>query len=319
VFPKFKLYANFDNGDAGTELGSYRVAYDMNDVFDQAEQDAFNEFANSWRFFGDGTPQPPAAPNDLTATVTSGDVLLGWSASDGDLDVDSYDVYRDGTKVANTPDLSWTDTSADQGATYTYTVRAVDTAGQSSGESDPATVAVPDTTAPSRPTGLAASLSAGLPRLTWRAATDNVGVTGYEVLRNGVPVGTTTGLAFVDVGAPQSTTHTYTVRSRDLAGNASAVSTSVRRSVPDSTAPSSPGNLRVTRARTSATLTWTAATDNVGVTGYIVYRGTTVVSRPAASARRVTVSGLRAGTQYDFRVVARDRAGNTGPAASARG
>ncbi|GAA0390212.1 lectin [Acrocarpospora corrugata] len=94
----------------------------------------------------------------------------------------------------------------------------------------------------------------------------------------------------------------------------------------DTQAPTAPGNLQVTATTsTSLTLSWSAASDNVGVTGYQVRRGTTVVASPASSP--FTVTGLAASTAYSFNVTARDAAGNvsapsntvnvTTPAASA--
>ncbi|WP_314408755.1 cellulase family glycosylhydrolase [Streptomyces kroppenstedtii] len=76
------------------------------------------------------------------------------------------------------------------------------------------------------------------------------------------------------------------------------------------TAPGTPGAAAV--AATSVTLTWTAATDDVGVTAYDVVRvggsGETTVA--AATTNTATVTGLTAGTAYTFAVYARDAAGN---------
>ncbi|MCX2951805.1 lytic polysaccharide monooxygenase [Lentzea sp. NEAU-D7] len=82
---------------------------------------------------------------------------------------------------------------------------------------------------------------------------------------------------------------------------------------PDTSAPSAPGT-PVASAVTgnSVKLDWTAATDNVGVTGYRVYSGDQVVATSATNS--VTVSGLTADTQYSFTVVATDSAGNASPA-----
>nr|WP_210658659.1 fibronectin type III domain-containing protein [Paenibacillus lignilyticus] len=85
-----------------------------------------------------------------------------------------------------------------------------------------------DTTAPSAPTSLAvASVTDTTASLTWTASTDNVGVTGYIVYRNGVQVGTPTGTGFTDTGLTASTTYTYTVKATDAATNLSAASSSV--------------------------------------------------------------------------------------------
>jgi glucosylceramidase len=82
-----------------------------------------------------------------------------------------------------------------------------------------------DTTPPSTPSGLAASgTTASSTNLSWSASTDNVGVTGYLVFRNGVQVGTPSGTSFADSGLSASTTYSYTVKARDAAGNQSAAS-----------------------------------------------------------------------------------------------
>ncbi len=82
-----------------------------------------------------------------------------------------------------------------------------------------------DTTAPSAPTNLAAgTTSSTTVPLTWTASTDNVGVTGYHIYRNGTQVGTSTGTSFTDSGLTASTTYSYTVKANDAAGNLSASS-----------------------------------------------------------------------------------------------
>jgi chitodextrinase len=60
--------------------------------------------------------------------------------------------------------------------------------------------------------------------LTWNASTDNVGVTRYNVSRNGAPVGTAAGTSFVDGSVAAGTTYSYTVTAQDAAGNVSAPS-----------------------------------------------------------------------------------------------
>jgi hypothetical protein len=82
-----------------------------------------------------------------------------------------------------------------------------------------------DTTAPSTPGGLASpAKTSSSVSLTWNASTDNVGVTGYRVLRGGTQVGTATGTSYTDSGLTASTAYTYTVRAYDAAGNVSAAS-----------------------------------------------------------------------------------------------
>ncbi|GAB3891089.1 hypothetical protein GCM10029964_063690 [Kibdelosporangium lantanae] len=63
--------------------------------------------------------------------------------------------------------------------------------------------------------------------LSWSASSDNVGVSGYRVYRNGTQVGTTSGTSFTDTGLSGSTRYTYTVAAYDAAGNVSSQSSSV--------------------------------------------------------------------------------------------
>ena len=77
----------------------------------------------------------------------------------------------------------------------------------------------------------------------------------------------------------------------------------------DTTAPSVPGNLRSTGATSSSiSLAWNASTDNVGVTGYNVYRAGTLVT--TVSGTTYTDTGRAASTSYTYTVRARDAAGN---------
>ncbi|MFF0299862.1 carbohydrate binding domain-containing protein [Streptomyces sp. NPDC004562] len=84
---------------------------------------------------------------------------------------------------------------------------------------------------------------------------------------------------------------------------------------PDGQAPSAPGNLRSTgKSSTSVSLAWNASTDNVGVTGYDVFRGSAQVL--SVSGTSATVGGLSPSTAYTFTVKARDAAGNVSAASN---
>jgi hypothetical protein len=85
-----------------------------------------------------------------------------------------------------------------------------------------------DTTPPSAPTGLAASgTTSSSTTLSWGASTDNVGVTGYDIIRNGATVATVTGTSTTQSGLAASTAYTFQVKARDAAGNLSAGSNTV--------------------------------------------------------------------------------------------
>jgi chitodextrinase len=137
-------------------------------------------------------------------------------------------------------------------------------------------------------------------------------VTGYIVRRNGVQVATPATTSFADTGLSAATTYSYTVAARDAAGNISPNSTSVSVTIADTTPPSTPTGLSATAAgSTGANLSWSASTDNVAVTGYIVRRNGVQVATPATTSYADT--GLSAVTTYSYTVAARDAAGNISP------
>jgi chitodextrinase len=92
-----------------------------------------------------------------------------------------------------------------------------------------------DTQPPSVPSGLTANaVSYNEIDLAWQASTDNTGVTGYTVYRDGVTLATVSGttLSYIDNSAVASTTYTYTLDAFDTEGNHSAQSAPVSVSTP---------------------------------------------------------------------------------------
>lgn len=84
-----------------------------------------------------------------------------------------------------------------------------------------------DTTAPAAPTGLTATpMSATRVDLKWTASTDDTGVTGYRIYRNGRQVATANGTTYSDAGLTPLTTYIYTVVAVDAADNVSQQSAS---------------------------------------------------------------------------------------------
>jgi hypothetical protein len=90
----------------------------------------------------------------------------------------------------------------------------------------------PDTTKPTPPSGLTAATNGSQVDLSWTAATDNVGVAGYDVLRDGALIGTSPSTSYSDTTTSPNTTYTYTVRARDAAGNVSDPSNAVTVTTP---------------------------------------------------------------------------------------
>jgi chitin-binding protein len=196
-----------------------------------------------------------------------------------------------------------------------YNVIDVDFGGGNSG----------DTTAPTAPTGLAATaVTSNSVTLSWNASSDNVGVTGYRVYNGSNLVGTVSGstLSHTVTGLNANTSYTFTVRAVDGAGNSSSpsnpVTVTTSPAVNDTQAPSAPGNLHVMGIPTSSsvTLMWSPSTDNVGVTGYRIYRGSTLSVTVSGTETSFTVTGLSAATSYTFTVRAIDAAGNESAASN---
>lgn len=85
-----------------------------------------------------------------------------------------------------------------------------------------------DTTPPSTPTGLMASIvNSDSPYISWTVSTDNVGVAGYNIYRNGTYLKSVIGTTVIDSTVSRSTTASYTVAAYDAAGNIGAQSASV--------------------------------------------------------------------------------------------
>jgi len=171
-----------------------------------------------------------------------------------------------------------------------------------------------DTTPPSVPAGLSAgSITSDAFAFSWAASTDAVGVTGYEVFLDGISRGAVTGTSANVTGLAAATTYSATVRARDAAGNWSAVSDALSVTTvgapTDAVPPSPPAGLAASGvSAVSFSLSWTASTDNVGVTGYEVFRDG--VSLGITAATNFNVAGLAAATTYAMTVQARDAAGN---------
>jgi chitodextrinase len=155
--------------------------------------------------------------------------------------------------------------------------------------------------------------------LSWSASTDNIGVAGYIIYRStngtqGAEVARTTAAVrtWTDNAFQEKVRYTYSVKAYDAAGNQGPL-TSLR-SVTPSQAPSTP-TLSVTLSNGDPRLAWSAATDNVGVAGYIIYRSTnggTGAEIARTGALTWTDSSARAGTRYYYNVRAYDAAGNQG-------
>jgi acid phosphatase type 7 len=182
---------------------------------------------------------PPSAPTNLAGNAIGPNrVDLSWTASNDNVGVSGYTIYRNGTALAtvSAPTTTYSDTTVNPSTTYTYTVDAFDAAQNHSSQSSPVTVTTPaagDTQPPTVPTGLAATvINPSRVDLTWNASTDNVGVAGYTVYRNGAVLANVGSTSFSDLSASANSTYSYRVDAFDAAGNHSAQSSAVNVSMP---------------------------------------------------------------------------------------
>src|SRR5436190_221461 len=258
-------------------------------------------------------PQPAQAQlglGSLIVTITSpadgspvsGTVPVNASVSIiGSLTVSQVQFYRDGNLIGSDSaapySVSWNTTSTNNGS-HTLTAVATDLLGVP-WNSNPVTVTVsngppPDTTPPTVPTGLTASaVSSSQINLSWTASSDNVGVSGYRVYRNGTQIATTSATSFANTGLSPSTTYSYTVAAYDAAGNLSAQSSSASATTPappDTTPPAVTINQAAGQAdpTNNSPINFTAVFSGPvsGFTGAGV-----TISGTAGGTKTVTVSG----------------------------
>lgn len=240
----------------------------------------------------------PPAPTGLTAL--SGDTLvsLSWDVS-AIGDFSHYELWRgvaSGAASLYQDDLStpsFTDTAVDNGTTYYYQVRVVDTDGYASAFSEEVAVTPSiqaDTLAPSVPTGLTATklAGAGTINLAWDPSTDYgtpaSGVLGYIVERSSSSAGPWTQLdgsypniVYPDSSAGWDSTWYYRVAAIDNVGNMSEFTPVAG---PVKTDPQTKYALTVTNTNASDIYCWV---QNVGTGKWYSTNGTESASKPAGT------------------------------------
>ena len=282
-------------------------------------------------------PPPSSSTGVVTQTIANGSTitdLVDWRAvydRNGDKvedDPGKIEFRIDGNLVLTEALIPFGDSFADgsittTNGTHTFQVRALDDTGTLLATSTvTATVnknqttpppGTADTIAPSQPANLRVmSATSGSVTLAWNAATDNVGVTGYDVFRATTKVGSSNTTTYTINGLTCGTAYSVGVRAFDSAGNTSAqATTSVSTSAcADTQPPTAPTNVSAsTRTTTSIALTWAPSTDNVGVAAYGLYNGGELVNTTAGTTG--IVGNLTCGTNYTLAVDAFDAAGNS--------
>ena len=199
---------------------------------------------------------------------------------------------------------------------YTVGVHALDAAGNTSESGPEITFQTTDETAPKFEEGAAIESSNVTPNsltLTWPAATDNVEVSGYQLLRNMVLVAETDASTFAATvdGLSPGTEYTFSVRATDPAGNHSANGPTLTVNTTDTEAPAWPNGAAIALSKitpNALTLAWPPASDDVAVAVYRVLQNDVEVA--AVSGTKTYLAGLSPWTDYTFSVSAEDGAGN---------
>jgi chitodextrinase len=311
------------DGSSWTQIGQNTISMSTTVYVGLVVTSSQNTGLNSSTFAyvnaGSSVDSTPPVISNVSTTPVQNSVNVDWTtneAADTQVEYGATSSYGQSTALDGTLATSHSQfiSGLVAGNTYHFRVRSRDAAGNLGLSGDlSVTIAAPaDTTKPTAPTNLVASAgSSTLVNLAWTASTDNVGVTRYNVLRNGVQIGTSTGVSYPDATVAPNISYSYVVNAQDAAGNVSANSnTATVTTPPDTTKPSAPAGLTGSSntSGTQITLSWTAATDNVGVTGYQVWRnGALLGTAPNTSYADATVV---AGTTYNYTVRATDAAGN---------
>ncbi|HET9641392.1 MAG TPA: fibronectin type III domain-containing protein, partial [Candidatus Paceibacterota bacterium] len=301
-----------------------------------------------WSQTGGTTPPPPAGdttapsvPTGLTATaVSTSQINLSWTASTDNVGVVGYLLFRGGVQIATASTTSYADTGLSAGTTYSYTVVALDAAGNRSPQSIAATAttqALADTTPPVLSNITATNLTSSSATITWTTnepADDQVAYGVTTTYDTTTAVGTTlsTSHSVLLSNLSAGTTYHYQVRSKDAAGNSAASIdlTFATQALADTTPPAAITTLASSGyTPTSAVLSWVAPGDNgstgtaasydirystAPITAANFSSATTVTGEPpplaAGTSQSYTLVALASATTYYVAMTATDAAGN---------
>lgn len=278
------------------------------------------------------TAGPSAVGSLARSGVSQGAISVRWSAARAASGIARYEiaVRRIGGSwrtVVNTSQLSATVGGLDPSTRYQVGVVTRDKAGRTSTRATvtATTTSRPDHVRPTQPRRVTARQRGSVVNFSWKAARDNVGVSRYELRRVAVSgtrrtlraAGSTRGTALRvrTNGLRPGKRYVFELVARDAAANRSRpvrVTVTITR---DRVRPTAPARLRATaRSSRDVTLQWNASRDNSKVRDYHVFqrtsRGWTKLKVMPASKRVLRIVRLERRTRYEFRVQARDDAGN---------
>jgi titin len=282
-------------------------------------------------------PSAPTAPVGLTAFAGQGEIILNWSApATVGTGITEYRIYRGTTAggEGTTPIasvtgtiLTYTDAIILSGGSYTYVVKAVNSAGAGPASNEVAVTAQTVEGIPSPPTFLTAAPGNGYVLLNWTAPS-NVGgsvITGYKVYRgasasgeSSIPVANLTGAVFAynDSAVTNQVPYYYVVKAVNTNGTSNP-SNEVLATPINPGLPSAPKNVVATPGAGKIVVTWDAP-DSVGtspITGYSLYRSDngsqlSLLTTTGATTTAYTDTAVVPGHSYGYQVVAQNANGN---------
>ena len=291
-------------------MAEYLVSYDSGNILEETP-DLLIEAGETAPALGNA--DVPAAPTGLTVSINKYDVSVSWAqvAAPAGVDV-SYEVKSDGHVFATTSS-QYTLKNAAVGS-HVFAVRAVFSNNTATAWTADAAAEVKDITAPKAGKVTLTQTGADSVKVAWTEASDNVGVTQYLVTCGG-QTREVDGNALSETFTGVSGKLEAAVIACDAAGNASkAAKKSI--TLKDVTPPTQVVGLasKGVDNKSGGTLAWSASTDNVGVTQYLVtVDGKTVYKSKTTS---VKIKKLAAGS-HTFSVVAVDKAKNQSAASAA--
>jgi fibronectin type 3 domain-containing protein len=233
----------------------------------------------------------PTTPSGLSATVSSGNVALSWSASTGTGTI-TYSVYRSTSSgsgfsllASGLSSSSYSDSSVTNGTTYYYEVTATNSNGMSGYSSELSKMPMD---VPSGPTSLVATSSSGSVSLSWQAAS-GLGSITYNIYRSTTSGSGYTSIAsnlsaisYTDSSVTNGTSYFYIVKASNAAGLGSSSSEVAI------TPLSAPTGLSASGTTSQLSLSWASVT---GATSYNVYRSTVSGNYVAVTPFSSTTNG----------------------------
>jgi len=260
-------------------------------------------------------------PQNLTATINDLTVVLNWQAPATENNIgifEHYSIYRNGVQLTTPEEVittSFTDTDTQIGSSYTYSVTAQYTQGESA-HSNTADAFFPRL---NPPRDLSAVISEGNAILAWLEPLEESGMGSfqhYNIYRNETLITTPETVIttnFTDNGLQIGNSYTYTVTAQYTEGEST-------HSNPAEVAFSNlnpPRNLIATMVDLTVVLTWQApATENNSgaFQYYIVYRNNTQITPPnALTTTTFTDSNVQLGGLYTYTVTAKYAEGESEP------